>query len=215
MNQLKRAVLFCNGELNNKDFHIALLKKDDFIIAVDGGGNHCQNLGIKPNLALGDFDSLALNTLNFYRENQVETLTYPCDKDYIDLALGIEEAIKRNYEEIIILGALGGKRRDMELGNILLLSKYEKDITIINENTSIKMMYPQKKLVINNEKNKYFSLIPLSKKVVTGESHGLKYQLLDLEFTFGETRSISNEILADECQVVLKSGEALGICQNK
>ena len=32
-----RAVLFCNGELDNYEFHRELILEDDFIIAVDGG----------------------------------------------------------------------------------------------------------------------------------------------------------------------------------
>lgn len=212
---MDRAVIFCNGEIKDYDYHQGKLKSSDYIIAVDGGGRHCKALNLQPHLALGDFDSLDKRILDYYRRENVEILEFPCDKNYIDLALALDVALERGYEDIVVYGALGGKRIDMELANLLLISRYEQDIRLEDENRWISLIYPGKDIVIKNRKAYYFSLIPLSARLITAASTGLKYQLLDLEFSIGETRSISNEIVADYCQVAVKEGRALAICQKK
>ncbi|MDO4542112.1 MAG: thiamine diphosphokinase [Bacillota bacterium] len=212
---MKRAVIFCNGEIRDYDYHKARISQDDYVIAVDGGGRHCKALNIIPHLALGDFDSLSPSILGFYRSRNVEIMQYPNDKNYIDMALAIDVALERGYDDIVVFGALGGKRIDMEIANILLLSRYTRNITIEDENRIIRLIDENSPLVLKDLNGMYFSLIPLSSRLVTGESAGLLYQLLDLEFTFGETRSVSNEITADYCRVEIKEGKALAICQKK
>ena len=55
---MERAVIFANGELKFSPEQCHEIRKDDFIIAADGGALHCRKLGIKPNVVIGDFDSL-------------------------------------------------------------------------------------------------------------------------------------------------------------
>ena len=159
---MSRAVLFCNGEIQDLDFHRALLKADDYIIAVDGGGNYCYQLGILPSLAIGDFDSLDKTVkCNFINKN-VELVPFPSDKDYIDMVLGIEEAKNRGFHNILILGALGGKRADMFLGNALALSMYNENIVMQNEYSTIRYLRENNEMNIFGAKGDYVSLIPLS-----------------------------------------------------
>lgn len=213
---MPRAVIFCNGDILDYAYHKSQLRADDYIIAADGGGNHCKILNLKPHLALGDFDSLDSSLLEFYRQQGVEMLTVPTDKNFIDLVLAIDSALERNYQDIVIFGGLGGRRIDMELANVLLLAQYDAGkIAVQDEKRSISLIDDRNPLTLRNCKGCYFSLIPLSEKFITGESQGLLYQLLDLEFTFGETRSVSNEVTQNLCTVQVKKGKALAICQKK
>ena len=61
----------------------------------------------------------------------------------------------------------------------------------------------------------YVSLIPLSDLLRTGESKGLKYQLDQLVFQRGETRSISNELIDQSAVIRLLEGNALVIIQKR
>lgn len=213
---MSRAVIFCNGDILDYAYHKSQLRPDDYIIAADGGGRHCKILNLKPHLALGDFDSLDKSLLEFYRQEGVEILKVPTDKNFIDLVLAIDSALEREYRDIVIFGGLGGRRIDMEFANVLLLTQYYTGkIVIQDEQRSIRLIDANNPLTLKSCKGCYFSLIPLSQKFITGESQGLLYQLLDLEFTFGETRSVSNEITQDICTVQVKEGKALAICQKK
>ena len=130
---MARAVLFCNGEIRDIGYHKALIRDDDYIIAVDGGGRYCVEMNLLPSVAIGDFDSLPEDIKKYFTEKNVETVDFPADKDYIDMVLGIEEARKRGFQEILILGAFGGKRVDMFMGNLLALAGYDECIVMKNE----------------------------------------------------------------------------------
>ena len=212
---MSRAVLFCNGEIKDLDFHKSILRDDDFVIAVDGGGNYCYQLGILPSVAIGDFDSLDQTIKNVFDKENVEIVPFPADKDYIDMVLGIEEAIKRGFHDILILGAMGGKRADMFLGNAFALSLFDQNIVMQNEYSVICYLREGKELDICGTPGDYVSLIPLSDLMLTGISKGLKYQLDQLVFRRGETRSISNEFLEESAKIRIEKGEALIIVQNR
>ncbi|MDZ7586159.1 MAG: thiamine diphosphokinase, partial [Patescibacteria group bacterium] len=53
---MKRAVIFINGEM--ADLSRLKLVKNDFLIGVDGGAMHILKLGLKPDLIIGDLDSI-------------------------------------------------------------------------------------------------------------------------------------------------------------
>ena len=212
---MSRAVLFCNGEIKDLEYHKSLLKKDDFIIAVDGGGRYCYRMGICPSVAIGDFDSLDRSVKDDFVQKGVEIVPFPSDKDYIDMVLGIEEARKRGYEDILILGALGGIRADMFLGNAMALSRFDERILMANEYSSIFFVRDGEERTISGEIGDYVSLIPLSDLLRTGKSKGLKYQLDQLVFQRGETRSISNELIDQSAVIRLMEGNALVIIQKR
>lgn len=212
---MSRAVLFCNGEISDVKYHKSLLRDDDFIIAVDGGGRYCKALDIIPAVALGDFDSLAAEIKTYFFKQNVEMIPFPTDKDYIDMVLGIEEAKNRGYEDILILGAFGGKRADMYMANLLALAAYDEHIVLKNEWSEVRFLRENRELILSGEIGDYVSLIPLSDRVTTGKSSGLKYQLETLVFQRGETRSVSNELISETASFKIVGGNALVVTQKR
>ncbi len=214
---MSRAVLFCNGEIHDLDYHRRLLRDGDLIIAVDGGGRYCMEMGVVPDVALGDFDSLPRDILVSYEPGKTECISFPADKDYIDMALGIEEARKRGRKEILILGAFGGRRVDMFLGNLLALAAYDGggEIVMKNEWSEARFLKGRSAVTLRGAAGDYVSLLPLSETVKTGHSEGLKYPLEGLSFYRGETRSISNELTGNEASLKLTEGEAILILQKR
>lgn len=87
-----------------------------FVIAADGGyKTACRAFG-KPDLAVGDFDSLG------YRPADVPTLCHPAEKDDTDLALAADEALARGCRRLFLFSALGG-RLDHTVANLQLLAR--------------------------------------------------------------------------------------------
>ncbi len=86
-------------------------REDDYIIAADAGYSALMQLGIVPDMVVGDMDSLG-NIHNF--ENVVR---HPIEKDDTDTALALAEGIKRGYRDFIIYGGLG-RRLDHTIANI-------------------------------------------------------------------------------------------------
>ena len=90
------------------------VRPGDFLIAADGGYREVLAQGLKPDLAVGDFDSLGSVPEN---ENVVQ---HPVMKDDTDMMLAVKLGFERGYDRFYIYGALGG-RLDHTLANIQTL----------------------------------------------------------------------------------------------
>ncbi|MCL1951350.1 MAG: thiamine diphosphokinase [Oscillospiraceae bacterium] len=96
----------------------------DFLIAADGGLEHLARWGLKPELLVGDMDSLG------EAPEGVPCKAYPREKDDTDLSLALDEAIALGYAHIIITGAWGG-RPDHCVGSLQLLARAAKqDVSV-------------------------------------------------------------------------------------
>lgn len=211
---MPRAVLFLNGDLADPlSFYQELLRDDDIVVAVDGGSRHCRRLGLLPALAIGDFDSTPPDLQEYYRQQQVEVLSYPAAKDATDSALAVEEMLRRGVSEIFLLGALGGRRTDMTLANILMLAAYEQPLAIVDATCEIRCLREGDRHTIKGRVGDYLSWLVISERAVTGPSDGVRYPLDNLRFQRGETRPVSNEITAAVATVSLREGVALLVIQ--
>ncbi len=91
----------------------------DFIIAADKGLLYLQNLGIEPNLVIGDFDSLG------HTPSGRNIIVLPCEKNDTDMGAAVAQGVRRGYKNFILYGASGG-RADHTLANIQLISSLSK-----------------------------------------------------------------------------------------
>ncbi len=86
----------------------------DLVLAADAGYRHLEALGVKPDLLLGDFDSLSA------RPKGVGILSFPPEKDDTDMGLALEEGWARGCRDFLLYGAAGG-REDHFIANLQLL----------------------------------------------------------------------------------------------
>ena len=108
-----------------------------FIIGADSGYKKCVKLNIKPNLIIGDFDS------STKPDTDIETIVLPVRKDDTDTLSAVKEAIKRGYNDIIILGGIGN-RFDHTYNNVLVLNFcFDRNIkaVLINKHNKIEIIY--------------------------------------------------------------------------
>lgn len=87
---------------------------DDFVIAADGGLMACRELGIEPDLAAGDFDSLG------FEPEGLPVVRVPVAKDETDMLLCVRLALERGYRKLYLYGGTGG-RLDHTLANLQTL----------------------------------------------------------------------------------------------
>ncbi len=87
--------------------------ENDLVIACDKGLLNSDRLGIKPDIIIGDFDSLGFTPKG---ENVV---LLPVRKDDTDVGYAIKYALASGYKEFIVYGAVGGSL-DHTLANIQL-----------------------------------------------------------------------------------------------
>ena len=104
-------VIFCAGGF---DRLLRPLEEGDIVIAADGGLQHTQSLGIKPDIILGDFDSLG------YVPRGSEK--YPVEKDDTDAMLAAKRGLSLGCREFLFYGSLDGPRLDHTVANFQTLS---------------------------------------------------------------------------------------------
>lgn len=93
---------------------ITTIENNDLLIAADGGLQHFDKLDRKPDVLLGDFDSLGYVP----RNGQV----FPVEKDDTDLMLAIRHGLSKGFREFHLYGALDGNRLDHTVANFQSLA---------------------------------------------------------------------------------------------
>ena len=193
-------VILANGPLS--DFNtilVDMLEQAKIIIAVDGGGNHCLDLGVVPDILIGDFDSIKKEPFEFFEKKGVSIHRFSTKKDATDLELALDIAQVKGGKQICLAGVLGG-RWDMSLANILLAAqeKYRSlQITLWSSDCIIMLNYPEQTNQIRGHKGKTVSFLPLQGDVCGISLTGFTYPLEDHTIAFGSTLGVSNIIESD------------------
>lgn len=205
------AILFINGEVGSYQFIDELLKKNSFLVAVDGGLQHVIALGLLPHLLIGDLDSVSPGQVDSLVSNKVEIQRYPVEKNETDLELALLEVARRGYKEIFLVGALGG-RMDQTLANLFLLQMLELaalKVVAVGETQEIFIIRDQSH--ITGEPGDTLSLLPLSGNAEGVTTGGLHYPLSNETLYPDRSRGISNEMLESTASVSVSNGILLCI----
>ncbi len=190
------------------------LKKNnnDIVIAADAGFHHLEKAGLAPDILLGDFDTIGEVPVGF------ETVTYPCEKNYTDTELAINEGINRGYSRFIICGAVGGKRLEHTIANLKLASSYASkgyDITLTDGDYIIKALH-NGSLNFDCDEKGFISFFALDGIVEGLTIDGLKYPLCNA--TLNETTPtlcVSNEFIGEKASVKVENGTIIIVYQGK
>lgn len=91
-----------------------LLTDRCLLVAVDGGLHACRRARLRPDLFVGDRDSVT------HVPASLPAVVYPRDKDFNDLAGALVEARRRGAQVVTLAGLLGG-RLDHEWANVFEL----------------------------------------------------------------------------------------------
>ena len=203
--------LIISGGNIDQDFALDFIGKltYDRMIVADRGLEFVQKNHIKPDLIVGDFDSVNPAVMEDFRsKNDVPIRTYNPVKDATDTQITIEKAIEDGSDEIWVLGATG-TRIDHVLGNICCLQlAHQAGVAAYLVDSHNRISLVSKEKIINKDQQfgNYISLIPLCDKARGVSLKGFKYSLDDVELTNVGSLGISNEILEAEAEISVKEG---------
>jgi len=185
--------------------------ENHLVICCDGGARNFQYLGIKPDVIIGDMDSIDPAQLASYSDQGIKIIKYSANKDFTDTELALNYALDLNPDAIFIWGALGG-RVDHTLANVFLLCKgQEKGINTYLIDEYGEAFVLDKKAVFINEAGKTVSLLALSPRVTGITLKGFLYSLEKSTLKMGETRGVSNIINEARASISVRSGKLLVI----
>jgi thiamine pyrophosphokinase len=203
-----RAVIFANGDLEFPQAIQEMIRERDLIVAADGGTHHCLELGLTPDIIIGDFDSLEEEILTRLEKQGVEIIRHPTQKDHNDLELALRLVLERGFDEALVLAALGS-RWDQTLANVLLPATASLDglrVHVVDGPQEILLLKAGNKLQIAGATGDTLSLIPLGGDAQGITTQGLEYPLNKGTLKFGSSRGISNVMLDSEASISLDQG---------
>ncbi|MBL4661564.1 MAG: thiamine diphosphokinase [Alcanivoracaceae bacterium] len=162
---MKKIALFLNGE---KPENIPELGNYAGVYSVDGAFHYLQALHIKPDLIVGDFDSIE------QLPEDIKHIHTP-DQSFTDFEKALKIIISQGYKCVDIFAA-NGLEQDHFLGNMSTALKYKKQLNLTFYDDRQVYYFIKKYTVIEDVKDKMISLFPFPKaKNIT--SRGLKYPL--------------------------------------
>ena len=208
---MARIVIFANGELKQSEIVKREIRSTDRIFCANGGTRHALSMGLRPEVIVGDLDSLAADLVSDLTAGGTKLLRYPEDKDQTDLELALGVAVAEKPEEILLVAALGG-RLDQMLANILLLTRPEYGsvrLTITEGHQRASLLRGPLNVPINGRAGSTVSVIPLSPVVEQVTLTGVKWPLNDKTLTFGSTLTISNTLTDPRAFIRVGQGQVL------
>ena len=152
----------------------------DFIVACDAGYRNAARLGLQPDLIVGDFDSAP------QPKTAQETIVLPHVKDDTDTQYAARWLLEQGYDEITLLGSLGGARLEHTLANLatgLYLAKNGISVLLADERSELRFLTPGRALVLAHNDWKFLSLFPMEGTLTGVCLRGVYYPLEDAVLT--------------------------------
>ncbi len=167
-------------------------------IAVDGGLSFFLKSRIKPDLLMGDLDSLHKIPRRHLR--RVETLVFPVDKDKTDLQLAFEHCLKARPKSIhVVMPDVG--QPDHFLGAVMMVRLLDRlggggalrDVRFIGPDYEIRLVRNGTVSLVGCQGD-VISVIPIADRIVLS-CQGTAYDVDRVAVPAGDTRALRNRVV--------------------
>lgn len=203
------ALIICNGEPPSRALARRLARAADLVVAADGGANTARRYRIRPDIIIGDLDSVSGATRRYFSDSLVLQVTR---QDNTDLEKALDFVASASVPEVVVIGATG-LRIDFTLGNLSVLWKYTSFMNLRFTGDGWTAMPVGKKRVVHAPKGTTVSLIPFG--ACDGVTlRGLHYPLTDASMSIGEI-GVSNVVRTSPFSVRVKRGKMLLVILHK
>lgn len=184
-----------------------------YVIGVDKGLEGLKELNIKPDLVIGDFDSVESGIRASYITSPDAVVRDNCvilnpEKDLTDTHAAVLEAEKMGFDRALIIGA-SGTRLDHTCANLGLLYTclmHGIRAEILDCHNRIYLVEHRKIIRADNLYGPYISLLPFSDCVKGITLKGFQYDVENLLLRKGDTIGISNELREEEGHITVGDG---------
>jgi thiamine pyrophosphokinase len=187
------------------------------VVAADGGAVKAGRAGLRPDLVVGDADSLTPAEVEELRAAGIPLTLVAAAKDESDLELAALAALERGARRLTLLGALGGPRFDHALANAWLLAHpalVACEVVLLDAVSRIRLIGTGSggaDATLDGRPGDLVTLLPFGGPAAGVVTEGLAYPLRGEDLVPGPARGLSNVRTAARARVGLRTGRLLVI----
>jgi thiamine pyrophosphokinase len=189
----------------------ALVPPSAFVVAADAGVDHALALGVRIDVAVGDFDSVSASGLEAAEQAGARVERYPAEKDATDLELALDVAFGHDPRRILVIGGDGG-RLDHLFGELLVLGRDAyagPEIDAILGGATVHVVRGERTLA--GEPGETISLFALHGPAEGVVTEGLAYPLRGETLEPGSSRGISNVFAGRDARIAVGRGVVFAV----
>lgn len=181
------------------------------VIAADSGVDLAHALGLRVDVAVGDFDSVTAAGLSRAEAEGAAVERHPPEKDATDLELALDRALALGARRVVVVGGAGGRLDHLLAGALVLGAERYASLELDA------LLGPARAHVVRGERSlagspgELVSLLPLHGAAEGVATTGLRYALHGETLAPGTTRGVSNVLEAPAAHVSVARGVLLAV----
>jgi thiamine pyrophosphokinase len=187
----RRCVICAAGPVSDIEKLRPLLRRDDWVMAADGGIRLANRLGLSIDHIIADFDSVEREEA---KGTGAAISELPVKKNDTDTMAAARLGLQKGFRDFLILGGSGG-RMDHTMANLavmMFLIKNGARAVLADENNMVEMLLPGRRIVEPAE-NARLSLLPYAGQVSGLYVRNAEYELENATLTPDFPLGVSNE----------------------
>lgn len=193
----------CNG-LREEGFSP---EQGDYIIAADGGLRYMEAAGVRPDMVVGDFDTLG------YEPAHDNVVRLQVMKDWTDTFVAMEKGVELGYRNFVFHGCLGGKLEHTiaNLQHLVWLAQRGMTGWMTDGRVWVTAIFSDDcaksgRLTLPARDRGMVSVFCMGDKARGVTLKGLKYTLDDADLTGSFPLGVSNEFIGEQADIEVKKG---------
>ncbi|MFH1212812.1 MAG: thiamine diphosphokinase [Candidatus Neomarinimicrobiota bacterium] len=206
-NLLPQALILGNGAFPERiNLKQMSSNRDLLFVCADGGAQKARELGLVPQMIIGDLDSISPETLNYFINIGVKVERNPA-QDNNDLEKCIRYLLRHGLHQFILVG-FTGRRDDHTLASLLIAKKYLRRAQfLIHSATAEMFLLKHGDWIFETFPGQIISLFgfPIARQVIT---HGLRFPLKNENLGCG-SRGLSNIATQSTIRIQFTGGHLL------
>ena len=207
---MQKAFIYIGGHAYEQ-YVLEKPQKEDLVIAADAGLLTAHRMGVKVDIAVGDFDTLGTPDV----DEETRVVRLPAEKDVTDTQYAVSLALEKGVREIVFVGSLEGRLdHTLSLLGVIesLWNRKEGRVFALATNGKNRVRFLRDSgTILPRSQYRYFSVLAADPKVKGVTLEGCKYPLKKGTLLRTTQLAVSNEIVGNCALIEIRRGGAFVI----
>jgi thiamine pyrophosphokinase len=208
------AAVFLGGVYEETAYYLGWAAAADLVVGADAGAGFLLDTAVRPDVVVGDFDSLPAAQVAGLEAAGVELVRHPVRKDQTDGELAVDEAMRRGAGEVVLAGALGAL--DHTLGHLAVLRRLDAAAVpsrLVAPGLTVRVLAAPSRVRLDAPPGVRVSVVPLGGSAtvtLTGLAYPLERGTLPADACLG----LGNSVAGPDAVIVVHQGVATALVES-